>query len=463
MNAATPTLNVQSTDKEKKAGLSQREILEFLPAAIEIEQTPASPLGRAILWSIVLLFILAVAWACFGRIDIVATAQGKVIPSERVKVIQPIETAAIARIYVQDGQQVRAGEPLITLDTTTTEADVRRLSQEWEEAVIQRSRLQALAEWFEGARQGVPSLTTELPGLSSRLSSQQALLHQQIAEFNARLNTLRQEGARLRAEHRMTQAEITKNTRMLGVLTERVNAFDIMQAKKLGSRMDYLEIRQDQIEVEQNIAVQRARLQQLDASLAAIQAQKESLLHEQYKATLLELQDSRAREASLLEEKTKAEQRSKQYRLTAPLDGTVQQLAVHTIGGVVTPAQSLMLIVPKNSEMEVEVLILNKDIGFVQEGQPAEIKIDTFNFTKYGVIDAELIDLSSDAVQDEQLGLVYKGRLRPKQKGLVVENRFVELSPGMSVMAEVKTGQRRIIEFFLSPLLRYREESLGER
>ncbi|MCX2836051.1 HlyD family efflux transporter periplasmic adaptor subunit [Microbulbifer thermotolerans] len=136
---------------------------------------------------------------------------------------------------------------------------------------------------------------------------------------------------------------------------------------------------------------------------------------------------------------------------------------MHTIGDVVTPAQELMLIVPEQSELEVEAFILNKDIGFVQEGQTAEVKIDTFNFTKYDVIDAEPINLSDDAVQDEKLGLIYKARLRLKQNGLSVEDKYVRLSPGMSVMAEVKTEQRQIIEFFLSPLLRYKKDSLKER
>ncbi|WP_020407383.1 HlyD family type I secretion periplasmic adaptor subunit [Hahella ganghwensis] len=452
--------------KAEKAVLSQREIYEFLPAAVEIEQTPASPVGRAIIWAILLLFTIGVVWAIFGKIDIVATAQGKVIPSERVKVIQPLETASIAQIHVRDGQFVHAGDPLITLDTTTTEADVRRLTQEWAETAAQKARLEAFGHWFEQQGQGnidVPVLTTEDPSLQPLLVKQQNLLFQQVAEFNAKLSSLQQETARLEAESQMTRAEIIKNTRMNEVLMERVSAYDIMQSKKLGSRVQYLEIKQDQIEVEQDIAVQQARLKQLEASIAANQAQQQSLRHEQYKTTLLELQQVSTQEASLREEKTKAEQRSKQYHLTAPLDGTVQQLAVHTVGGVVTPAQELMLIVPEQSEMEVEAMVLNKDIGFVQEGQPAEVKIDTFNFTKYGVIDAELIDLSGDAIQDEQLGLVYKARLKLKQDGLTVESKYVRLSPGMSVMAEVKTGQRRIIEFFLAPLLRYKEESLGER
>lgn len=456
-------MKLPSLGAEKPAVLTDRDIQSFRPAAIEIEQTPPSPLGRGILWAIIALFVISLLWACFGRIDIVATAQGKVIPSERVKTIQPLETAAVAEIHVREGQRVFAGDLLITLDTAITEADVRRLSQEWRDTALERRRLQALVDWFEGGRQKPPVLEIDIPEFIPYLPKYQALLRQETAEIIANLNAMEREAARMQAEYRMTEVEITKNRRLLEVLNERVSAYELMQRKKLGPRMEYLEVKQSQIEVEQDIGIQEARLQQLEASLAANKAQQEALIHQQHKSTLQQLQEAQTREASLLEEKIKAEQRSKQYHLMAPIDGTVQQLAVHTIGGVVTPAQELMLIVPEQSELEVEAFILNKDIGFVQEGQTAEVKIDTFNFTKYGVIDAELINLSDDAVQDEKLGLIYKARLRLKQDGLFVEDKYVRLSPGMSVMAEVKTGQRRIIEFFLSPLLRYKKDSLQER
>jgi hemolysin D len=175
------------------------------------------------------------------------------------------------------------------------------------------------------------------------------------------------------------------------------------------------------------------------------------------------LHELTTQESTLREELLKAEQRSSNYLLKAPIDGTVQELAVTTIGGVVTPAQEIMKIVPENSAVEVEARFLNKDIGFIHPGQAAEIKVDTFNFTKYGVIDAELSDLSNDAIQDEKLGLVYKARLTPAKSELTINDKLISLSPGMTVTAEVKTGQRRVIEFFLSPLLRYKQESLGER
>lgn len=449
--------------RKAKSVLSERDIYEFMPAAIEIEKTPASPVGRVILYAIVLLFVIAVLWATFGKIDIVAVAQGKVVPSERVKVIQPLETAVIELIHVKEGQSVKAGQPLITLNTNITQADVRRFREEWRGAALKSLRLTALAEWFRNPARTEFILMSENPELAPYLSAHRALLEQEVSELKANLRNIQQESDRLQAEKQMVKAEIKKNGLLLEVLNERVGVYDQLQRKGTGSRMDFLEVKQEQIEVEQNVSVQAARLSQLNASIAANDSKRDIMVSERFKSVLQELQELTVQEAMLSEELLKAEQRNSNYLLKAPIDGTVQELAVTTIGGVVTPAQELMKIVPEGSAVEVEAQFLNKDIGFIHPGQSAEIKVDTFNFTKYGVIDAELSDLSNDAIQDEKLGLVYKAKLTLAESELEINGMAIKLAPGMTVTAEVKTGQRRVIEFFLSPLLRYKQESLGER
>jgi hemolysin D len=453
----------ESPKRKKKNVLSENDIYEFMPAAIEIEKTPASPIGRTILYAIVLLFAIAVLWATFGKIDIVAVAQGKVVPSERVKVIQPLETAVIELIHVEEGQNVKAGQPLITLNTNIAQADVRRFREEWRGSALKRLRLSALAEWFRNPDTSELTLTSENPELVPYLNAHRSLLDQEVTELRANLRNIQQESDRLQAEKQMVKAEVRKNQRLLEVLNERVAAYDQLQRKGTGSRMEFLEVKQEQIEVEQNVSVQAARINQLNASIAANDSKRDMMVSERFKNALQELQELTVQEAMLREELLKAEQRSSNYLLRAPIDGTVQELAVTTIGGVVTPAQEVMKIVPEGSAVEVEAQFLNKDIGFIHPGQLAEIKVDTFNFTKYGVIDAELADLSNDAIQDEELGLVYKAKLTPAESALSVNGKTVPLSPGMTVTVEVKTGQRRVIEFFLSPLLRYKQESLGER
>lgn len=220
-----------------------------MPAAIEIEKTPASPVGRVILYAIVLLFVIAVLWATFGKIDIVAVSQGKVVPSERVKVIQPLETAVIESIHVKEGQSVKAGQPLITLNTNITQADVRRFREEWRGAALKSLRLTALAEWFRDPAGTKSTLVSDNPELIPYLSAHRALLDQEIAELKANLRNIQQESDRLQAEKQMVEAEVKKNGLLLEVLNERVSAYDKLQRKGTGSRMDFLEVRQEQIEV----------------------------------------------------------------------------------------------------------------------------------------------------------------------------------------------------------------------
>lgn len=474
--------DVQSITKiDRRRAANDKELYEFLPAAIEVEQTPSSPAGRAIIWAIVILFILAAVWAYFGRIDIVAVAQGKVIPSEHIKHIQPLEAGKIAQIHITEGQYVKQGDPLITLDNTQTEADVTRLSHEYNElqAIVQRLQAFEVTLSVIPAQAGInvepgsdpkvsffgsdPSVEAPKTEATQLTITQQNLLTQQIAELTARLSAFNSEKRKQRAEQQMTQGEVTKKQRIIPVLKERVDALQTLHKKEYGSKLHYLELKQELIEEEQDLVIQQARYQQLEASIQAIQNQVDTLISEKRLGNLTQLQETRLRLAGIQQELIKAKQRNQQQIIAAPINGQIQQLAVHTIGGVVTPAQALMVIVPEQGQMEVEAMILNKDIGFVQEGQKAEVKIDTFNFTKYGLIDARISSISDDAIQDEKLGLVYSARFKLDKEQLQVEDRMVRLSPGMSVTAEVKTGKRRLIEYFLSPLLRYKQESLGER
>ena len=199
---------------------------------------------------------------------------------------------------------------------------------------------------------------------------------------------------------------------------------------------------------------------------------------------LSDLSDAQKKVEQLSQDFVKAERKTSEQILRAPIDGTVQQLAIHTVGGVVTPAQALMAIVPADSHLEIEAMVLNRDIGFIEPGQTSEIKIDTFNFTRYGLLFGQVLDLSHDAVSREKPAnkpgakttgaftdssepqgqeLLYVARVSLNRNWMQIENKRVNLEPGMAVTVEIKTGTRRIIEYVLSPLLRYKQESLRER
>lgn len=447
-------------EKFDSPGQVKMSVYAFMPAVLEVQETPPSPIGRVIIWTIMVLFVVAIIWGIIGKMDVVATAQGKIIPSGRVKTIQPLEIGEIKTIHVREGQAVKAGEPLVTLDNTATQADNDRLQQQLDTAKQTATRQQRFHQLLTAVQ--VPD-NWKIDAKQQLNIAQYQLLVEQVSEYQHRKESLQNELAKRIAEQQRVQATLTKLERTLPLVTERTQSLEKLMHKQTVARDRYLEMEQKLIEQEQDLVALKAQYQELDASINAIKSQFKTLKAEAQKNNLIEFNDTTQQIDVLQQELIKAKQRNQQQVITSPIDGNVQQLAIHTIGGVVTPAQELMLIVPKESALEVQALILNKDIGFVEVGQVAEVKIDTFNFTKYGTIEAQITSISNDAINDENLGLVYMTKVLIKETRMLVNKRLVNLSPGMSVTVEVKTGKRRIIEYFLSPLLRYKQESIRER
>ena len=437
--------------------------LAFLPAALEVQESPPSPVGRIIIFLIVAFFCIALVWAYFGKIDIVAVAPGKVVPTDRVKVIQPLEIGMIEVIHVEEGQRVKKGDPLITLDSTQTEADQRRMGADLLVARMDASRQLGFEDYLKGTASR-PTLEEWPPEASViQKASQTRLLEEEVNQFFAQDEMLLNQELQREAERRGAEAEIEKLEQTLPMITQRADSLRKLWEQNLVSEANYLELEQARIEAVQDGITQRARIDEAEAALATLGSQKKTMRAEALKLNLIALQESRRRISVLEQELVKATQRYSQQVLSAPLDGVVTDLSVFTVGGVVTPAETLMNLVPAESPLEVQALVLNKDIGFVIEGQAAEVKIDTFNFTKYGIVEGEVVTISSDAMSDERLGLVYQARVLLSSSALQVKDKMVELSPGMSATVEIKTDKRRILDFFLSPLLRYRDESIRER
>lgn len=405
------------------------------------------------------MFIVAFTWAAIGKVDIVAIAQGKIIPSEHVKQIQSLESARIRHIYVREGSEVQTGELLLELDSSHVQGELERIDAELSAQRSSLIRLRLLSQWL-----AEPLITNVLDQLAPELPAEQlSLLIQERAEVEAQLASFENQTTSAQAETKVVLADVRKKQQVIPVLQERVNALNILQKKSYGSKLQYLALQQELIEEQQDLARHKARIVQLEVSQEGIKGKLQHYLSEKRKQTQAQLNQLQVQLQSLEIEHTKVTNRLEHFSLKSPIDGQVQQLAVHTVAGVVSPAQVLLSIVPRDSKLEVEALIVNKDIGFIREGQAVELKINTFNFTKYGFINGHVMSISDDAIQHETLGLVYSARIALHEDGLKVENSFVRLTPGMAVSAEIKTGQRRVIEFFLSPLLRYQQESLGER
>jgi hemolysin D len=434
---------------------------QFLPAALSLRDTPVHPAPRITLWLIMAFSLIALLWAVFGRIDVVATAVGKIIPNDRTKVIQPMETAVVKAIHVHDGQEVQPGQVLIELDATTATADSERLRGEALTARLEALRAQAL---LSALPNGVSPKLKPLKGVDAdRLLAEQNQAVGQYQEYKAHQLQLQAEINRRRAELSATWDQVFKLEQTAPIARQRAQDYQKLLKENYISQHGYLEREQARIEQEQDLASSRSKVAEIQAALLEAQRQQVTLTAETRRQLLDQHNLAEQKAVSLEQELVKAEQRGRLMHMTAPVAGTVQQLAISTIGGVVTPAQPLMVIVPKENVLEVEAMLPNKDIGFVNPGQDAEVKVETFPFTKYGTLHGTITQVSSDAIQDEKLGLIYSTRVKLAKDTLRVENKTVRLTPGMAVTVEVKTGTRRVIEYFLSPLIQVASESLRER
>jgi hemolysin D len=435
----------------------------FLSTALEVQETPPSPVGRWFVWTVLGLFTIAVLWACFGSVDIVVTAPGRIVPSGQVKSVQAFETGTVQAIHVREGERVELGQELISLDPTYAEADEERIGRQIEEHELELAWRRGLDAWLASSedREAQRTKMSELEGKDSDRAAK--LYEQHVAEINAHMESIERERDATHSELAMARAEIARVTATLPILANRVAVYRTLYEAQYGAKVSYLEILQQLTDMQQSVPVLKAKEQQLISTLAALGSRLSVTREEHRTQNLLQIVRLESEKSAMEQDEKKAYQHRRQQVLTAPVTGTVQQLSIHTVGGVLTPAQELMKIVPEQDTIEVEALLQNRDVGFVNEGQAAEIKVDTFNFTKYGVIDAQLINISDDAVEDQKLGWVFKLRLKLAKDSIPVDNKTVRLSSGMAVTAEIKTGKRRLIEFFLSPLLRYKQESIRER
>ena len=246
-------------------------------------------------------------------------------------------------------------------------------------------------------------------------------------------------------------------------LNEQVEARQELVEKGYSARLVFLQLQERQIDQQKQILTGQEQRQASIEAIASIDRQIEEAMAVMRVEVLEEFALAEAQIVFAEQELAKAEQVSAMQHLTAPVDGVVEQLSIYTVGAVVEAAQPLMSIVPGKEGLIAEVLVLNKDVGFIEIGDEVELKFEAFPFTKYGIIDGTVTSLSLDAIQDENMGLVYLARVSMAEQQIRVLGRDVPLTSGMVVTAEVKTGKRRIIEFLLAPLFRYKDEALRER
>jgi hemolysin D len=436
----------------------------FLPAALSLQDTPVHPAPRRLAFALIALFLIALTWAIFGQIDIVAVAPGRIIVSERTKLIQPLEVSVVKRVLVKDGDHVQAGQPLVELDPTSASADKTSVDEQLKSAQSEVLRTRALQQALQQPARA-PELGKNIPTNWSELdkTAARAQLADEWSDITAKLAKAAAEINRRQAEIATVREMVAKLETTLPIARQREADFRQLADQGFMSSHANQDRTRERIELERDLATQRARLVEANAILRESENTRSAYIAETRHSL-------RAREAAAelkrqqgTQELAKAGQRERLTTLKAPVAGTVQQLATHTEGGVVTEAQPIMVIVPDGAQMTAEVTLENKDIGFVNVNQPAAIKLETFPFTRYGTVGATVSRVTADAVNDEKRGAIFPVMLSLNTTTIDVDGKPIKLSPGMNLTAEIKTGKRRIIEYLLSPVQRAASESLRER
>lgn len=444
------------------------DALDFAPGLLAIQESPPAKLPRTVLYCVVALFGILLLWATFGKLDIVAVAEGRLVPQTYVKIVQPAEGGIVQEILVREGQAVEAGQVLMRMDATLTEADARTIRSEYELKRLQLRRIDAELA-------GLPMRTEvgDAPELYAQVASQYA------ARRKAYQDALAQEQALLsKVRHDLQAAEELARKLRETVPTYRKSAvaFEKLGQDGFYSPLAVEEKQRELIEKEQDLRAQEATVASLKATIAASE-KKLAQITSNYRA---ELQNERVETESqfrkLRDELEKIEHKAGLLLLRAPQRGVIKDLATHTVGTVVSPGTVLMSLVPHDEPLQAEVYVKNEDVGFVHRDQRVKLKLSAYPFQKYGMIDGTVVHIGPDAAdqpgsqrkpggdaEEGMPGLRYKALVRLDTQYLETDGNRLRLSPGMQVIAEIHQGQRSVMEYLLSPVQKAWQEAGRER
>lgn len=455
---------------------------EFLPPLLEIQETPPSPVQRQVLWTIVGLVLALLGWSILGKVSIVATAPGKFIPDGRIKEVQPLESSIVKAIHVREGQRVRQGDLLLELDPTLDAAQLEANADKYGFNQLEQARLNA--ELTHGkasySQADQPASRVQLEE-SMRKAREQA----QAAKLAAARATVQEKISALAA----AQATLKKYEETTAISEERESSARPLVETGAISRVDYLQLKEELAQNRNDLASQQKTVQQAEAAVTEAEQAAEQVKRDRVADIYNDLNQRVTGEPELKGDLDKARDLYALKWLRAPVSGTVQSVGVTTIGQVVTPAQSLVTIVPDGTPLIVEATVSNQDIGYVRVGQPVEIKVDTFPFQKYGTLQGKLVWVSPDAEDrsaaskdadtrsgvatadparnneppNPNTGYVYKVHIRADTMTLPVAGEMRDMRAGMTVQSDITTDHRRVIEFFLSPVMKYMDEGLKVR
>ncbi len=485
---------------------------EFLPAALEILETPPPPLPVALMLTICAFVLCALVWSFLGRLDVHAVAPGKIEIAGHAKVIQPLDPGRVSAIHVENGARVKAGELLLEFDPAEATADEKAATDDMNASLAEVARrkfavaaVRAIAPspeeaWESTADVRMAQLMAISTGADRSIhwaetipdfirAREKAVLNADLTQLADTLADLDKQMAQKRATRQRLNMSIAFQDSLIETMRQHVGTRQQAIDLHVGTKINLYDAKEQLQKSQAALASDQGELIETDAALKELQGQKIKALSQFIADNENKALDAARKADDAGQRRAKAEARLGRTRLYAPIDGVVQQLAVTTVGQVVTTGQQLMAVTPSEGRLQVEALVANLDIGFVKVGQDAAVKVDAFPFTRFGVLHGKVASIASEAVDEQSAKramanatsganasaaqpsgapgqpdvFVFPVTITLDETTIRAGDSLVAVAPGMTVTAEIKTQSRRVIDYFLSPLRKLTSEALKEQ
>ena len=426
------------------------EEAEFLPAALAVQETPVHPLPRIAMYLLVSIIVLALIGSYIFEIDVIVSAPGQIISTGQKKSIQALESSVVKKIYVNEGELVKAGDVLLELYVPGFQTDSEKINIEILNSKNENNQNSKFLEYINNNN------------INPTGKEKNNLLNSNVVEYEAKINRILAELESKKSELEATKRQAQKFSEALPSIEQKLNDYKELEQKGYIPKHAVLDQQQLLTDTKAELDIQQSKINDANSQIKQTQLTLESYRSELKRTTLEQIRDADTKLKLNSQELKKTTNRDTSLFIKAPVDGYVHQLVSNTLGGVVAATQTMMYIVPTDDLLEVEIKLENKDVGRLKQGMDAQIKIDTFPFTKYGTVNGRLRVISADAIVDEKKGLLYSARVSLLSKSIILDGRENKLSTGMTTVVELNVGKRRVIEYFLDPFKKNMSESLRE-
>lgn len=427
---------------------------EFKPLLVEIEESPRHPLGGAIFWIVMTILLFAFLWMFFGKVDVVVTAHGKIIPVGEIKILQPLTTGVVRNIMVKEGDFVQKGQVLMEIDPSTTQPELDSMKANYSQLCLESERIDALLD-------NTPFQPNSAEHDPAHIRIQEQIYRSSLECLKDQIQIKKEELVQIEEQLASAQKDRDHQQYLLNLNADKCKRME--SVKDIISRDEFDKMESEYKTIEKDLTVAEHRISELKAAGKRVLKEIDFIQKENQNKLLMELSEKQKNQTDLKGTIEKTTYLNSKQQITAPVRGHINKLLIHTIGGVVTPAEKLISLVPADSTLIIKALVQNKDVGFIAPDMDAGIKVDTFNFQKYGLLKGKVKQISRDSLEDEKLGLVYEVYVTPEETTLMVEGVETQIAVGMSVTVEIKVGKRRIIEFFIYPVIKYLDEGISVR